>query len=59
MRVRMAKFEFIQKELAIVFPPQFWADNRNNKTLRFSCSKSDYQMAYFDFLDFSITKDTW
>lgn len=59
LRVRKAKFAFIQKELALVFTPQFWADNRTNKTLRFSCSKSDYQMAYFDFLDFSITKETW
>jgi hypothetical protein len=41
------------------FPPQFWGDNGNNKTIRLGCSKSDHCLAYIDFLDFSKTKDNW
>ena len=40
------------------FPNEFWDDHGNNKSLRLGCS-DDYQLAYIDFLDFSITKKTW
>jgi hypothetical protein len=35
-----------------MFPPQFWNDAGNNKTLRLGCSIVDHRLAYVDFLDF-------
>ena len=59
MGLRKRKFAILQQEIMKPFPPQFWNDNQKNRTLRLSCNKSDYTMAYVDFLDFEINKETW
>ena len=41
------------------FPPQFWGDKGDNKSIRLSCSSDDYQLCYIDFIDFAKNKDSW
>lgn len=57
--LRQQKFIKLQTALYRAFPPQFWNDYNNNKTIRLGCSKDDYQLAYIDFIDFGKTKETW
>lgn len=57
--MRQQKFTNLQIALFRTFPPQFWGDNGNNKTLRLGCSRDDYMLAYIDFVDFSQKKETW
>jgi len=56
--IRTKKFFILQQRLYASFPDKFWDDHGNNKSFRLGCS-DDYQLAYIDFLDFSITKKTW
>jgi len=57
--LRKKKFLRLQQDLYMLMPPQFWGDKGNNKSLRLSCSKEDFQLAYIDFVDFSRTRDSW
>jgi hypothetical protein len=41
------------------FPPQFWSDKGDNKSMRLGCSSEDYNLAYIDFLDFSKNRENW
>lgn len=41
------------------FPPQFWGDKGDNKSIRFGCSQTDFQLAYIDFIDFKRTQKNW
>jgi len=57
--IRRQKFNALKIALYRTFPPQFWGDKDDNKTLRLGCSKDDDCLAYIDFLDFSKTKANW
>jgi hypothetical protein len=49
----------LQQTLFRHFPPQFWSDRGDNKSIRLGCSESDYNLAYIDFVDFERTKENW
>ena len=57
--LRRQKFNALKVALYRTFPPQFWGDKGENKTLRLGCSKDDDCLAYIDFLDFSKNKANW
>ena len=57
--IRQSKWQKLQERLYRLFPPQFWNDAGNNKTMRLGCSLVDHRLAYVDFLDFSQTKENW
>ena len=57
--MRKKKFLMLQDDLYHYFPPQFWGDKGENKTIRLGVSSVDHMMAYIDFLDFSQTRQNW
>jgi hypothetical protein len=59
MYLRKKKFEFLQQSLYRHFPPQFWGDKGENKSIRLGCSTHDYQLAYIDFIDYSRNHKNW
>ena len=56
---RKRKFRNLQRALFRYFPPQFWSDRGDNKSLRLGWSKADHNLAYIDFLDFEKTRENW
>lgn len=56
---RKEKFTRMQTALFRHFPPQFWSNRGDNKTIRLDCCKDDYKLAYFDFVDFSKSQENW
>ena len=40
--LRKKKFEQLQRALFRSFPPQFWSDKGDNKSIRLGCSQHDY-----------------
>lgn len=40
--LRKKKFDMLSTELYERFPPQFWGDKGDNKTMRLGCSTRDY-----------------
>lgn len=56
---RKRKFAKLQTALFRHFPPQFWSDRGNNKSLRLGCSQADHNLAYIDFIDFEKTRENW
>ena len=57
--VRKRKFNILQRELYRTFPPQFWGDKGDNKSLRLGYTGANYNLAYIDFIDYSIHQDSW
>mmetsp|Transcript_41110 Transcript_41110/g.62469 ORF Transcript_41110/g.62469 Transcript_41110/m.62469 type:complete len:409 (+) Transcript_41110:2758-3984(+) len=57
--LRKKKFEVLQGAIYLHFPPQFWTDKGDNKSIRLGCSKCDYQLAYFDFIDYEKKRENW
>mmetsp|Transcript_41315 Transcript_41315/g.62937 ORF Transcript_41315/g.62937 Transcript_41315/m.62937 type:complete len:296 (-) Transcript_41315:1272-2159(-) len=41
------------------FPPQFWGDKGDNKSIRLRIAEKDNMLAYIDFIDFEKTEDSW
>ena len=58
-KLREKRFTDFQTQLFRFFPPQFWSDKGDNKSMRLGCSPHDYSLAYIDFLDFSKTRENW
>jgi len=50
--MRRDRYKSLQIALYRHFPPKFWRDNGDNKSLRFYCNDKDFMLAYIDFIDF-------
>jgi len=59
LQLRKRKFGQLQRALYEAFPPQFWGDKGDNRSIRLGCSRHDYQLAYLDFVDFRRTSESW
>ena len=56
---RRSKFRKLQTALYNHFTPQFWGDKGDNQSIRLGCSEANYQLAYFDFIDFRRNSKNW